>query len=135
MKTLIIFLFILGAHLTFGQEYTDTIYYKTGMVRSGQIFKETKNSIKYNYLGKNGRIITTTARKSMLNKFTVGDENSSVASNFVSDKQSLVNSGRSEEELKSERRAVAGVGVGFLIVIIAVPVTIFVGIMAILNAF
>ena len=136
MKTLVIAFFLISAHLTFGQDYSDTIYYKTGMVRSGQIFRETKNTIKYNYVGNNGRVITMTARKSMLNKFTVGDENSSVASNFESaNKSSLVETGNSSSNPNSNAAvAVVAVGGGIIAVVVGVGVSVVVVFVALLNS-
>lgn len=85
MKFLIALFFLIGSTTSFGQsEYTDTVYYKTGMIRAGIIFKESKTAIRYSYLNNRGKVMTANARKSMLNKYTVGDKDNSVATDFTS---------------------------------------------------
>lgn len=97
MKFLIALGFLIVTSLSFGQkEYTDTIYYKTGLIRAGIIWKESNSSIRYNYLNNRGKVMTATVRKSMLNKYTIGDKQNSVATDFTSNNQSTVveNGGR-----------------------------------------
>lgn len=71
MKILLAFSILICSNFSFGQDYTDTIVYKTGVVRLGQVFQEGNTSIKYNYIGESGRIMTTTARYSMLESYMV----------------------------------------------------------------
>jgi hypothetical protein len=84
MKVLILFIFLIGADFIYSQDLTDTIYYKSGIVRAGIIYKENKHSIKYKYRNDNGKIRKTLVRKMFLNCYTVGDKQNSVASNYTS---------------------------------------------------
>ena len=118
MKFLIAFSFLIISTISFSQsEYTDTIYYKTGLIRAGVIFKESKTAIRYNYSNAKGKVMTTFARKSMLNKYTVGDKVNSVATDFTSTNLSptVQSGGDPNNERKSNSAAplvVGGVIVG-----------------------
>ncbi|MFT6982638.1 MAG: hypothetical protein ACJAUD_001405 [Crocinitomicaceae bacterium] len=68
MKFLTAIFFLIGSATSFSQsEYTDTVYYKTGMIRAGIIFKESKTANRYNYSNNRSKVMTSRARKSMLN--------------------------------------------------------------------
>lgn len=126
MKNLIIILFLFAAHLTFGQNFTDTIYFKSGEVRPVQIWKESNTSIKFNYSYRGGKTKTAVARKSMINKFTIGDKANSVASDYESTRQRST-----EKTVTTTEDKVAG-GV-FVAVLIAVPTALLITLIAILN--
>lgn len=128
MKNLLIILFLFIAHLTFSQEFTDTIYFKSGEVRAVKIWKESKGSIKYNYSYRGGKTKTAVARKAMINRFTIGDKKNSVASDYESTRQ------RSTErtETTSGDKAIGG---AFVAVLIATPVAIVVVVMVALGIF
>tara|TARA_B110000908_G_scaffold148091_1_gene180328 strand:- start:3 stop:419 length:417 start_codon:yes stop_codon:yes gene_type:complete len=105
MKLLIALFFLIGSTASFSQsEYTDTIYYKTGFIRAGVIFKESKTAIRYNYLNAKGKVMTTSARKSMLNKYTVGDKENSVAVDFTSPNLSSTMQSGGDSNTNNERK-------------------------------
>lgn len=105
MKLLVALFFLIGSTASFSQsEYTDTIYYKTGFIRAGVIFKESKTAIRYNYLNAKGKVMTTSARKSMLNKYTVGDKENSVAVDFTSPNLSSTMQSGGDSNTNNERK-------------------------------
>ncbi|MFT6502054.1 MAG: hypothetical protein ACJASQ_002179 [Crocinitomicaceae bacterium] len=135
MKFLIVLFILIGSTTSFSQsEYTDTVYYKTGMIRAGIIFKETNTAIRYNYLNNRGKVMTSSARKSMLNKYTVGDKENSVATDFTSTNLSTtVQSGGDSNPSNQNNTKVRGgagaaiiggglaaLGIGFLVTLNAI---------------
>ena len=126
MKFLIALFLLIGSTTSFSQsEYTDTIYYKTGMIRAGIIFKESNTAIRYNYLNNRGKVITTSARKSMLNKYTIGDKENSVATDFTSNNLSSTVQSGGDSNPNNERKGnragplvVGGVIVGVTAVLV-----------------
>ena len=71
MKFTLALLFVITTSISFGQGYTDTLSYKTGMIRAGQIIKVTNTTIKYKYMGETGKEMTTMVRFSLLSWYTM----------------------------------------------------------------
>jgi len=120
MKFLIALSIIISSSFSFGQNNTDTIYYKSGMVRAGHIYKESKIAIRYTYLSDNGKVKTSSVRKSFLNKYTIGDKHNSVATDFTSKNQSTTIKEAEKHQNKSSVApiAFAAVGVGVLATVV-----------------
>lgn len=78
---------MIGASFTYAQDYPDTIYYESGLIRAGKIFDEDILYIKYLYLHKSGKEKTKVANKAGLIKYTIGDQSSSRFSNYTSKKR------------------------------------------------
>jgi len=82
MKFLIAFSFIVVVKMSFAQEYSDTIYYKSGTVRSAEIISEGNRSIKYSYISATGRIMKTSARITMLEWYSIDGVRNSLEPEF-----------------------------------------------------
>ena len=130
MKFLIALSFIITTSISFGQDYSDTIYYKNGMVRAGYIYQESNSSIKYYYLKDNGKEVSSMARKSLLQAYTVGDKQNSVATDFTSPSMSgsTVSTGVAETE-NDPKKVITRVAV-VLGVALIVPITLLIGLLA-----
>ena len=116
MRLSILFCFLLGTGFLYSQDYTDTIYYKNGRVDAGLIYKETKNAIKYKYKNKKALV-----RKTFLNKYTIGDEQNSVASNWtspnpVTEQNEIERQERRKNRKKENRKARVAFGAAFGVV-------------------
>ena len=83
MKNLLIICLLFCANSVFSQEYTDTIYYKSGLVRYGSIIKDTDAMIKYRYENDMGRVMTTSVRKGMVKDYTIGDQPGDMGESFT----------------------------------------------------
>lgn len=84
MKALLIIFTLIITSNSFGQDYIDTIRFKSGMERQTIIIKDTEKSVTYYYKGENGKSRKAIARKSMINSISVGNKRLDVASNFES---------------------------------------------------
>ncbi|MFT6245515.1 MAG: hypothetical protein ACJA0U_002542 [Salibacteraceae bacterium] len=118
MKNLLLFSFLIVASFTYAQDLSDTIYYKSGKVRAGKIYQESRSAIKYEYLNNNNKIRKTFVRKIFLNAYTVGNEQNSIASNYTSPNPvSKEEREERKEDSKVESRNV-GIFAGVLVIAI-----------------
>ncbi len=62
--------------------YTDTVAYKTGLVRIVKIIRLTDTSIKYEYKATSGKSMITSVRFSMLNWYTMNGERDDLLPDF-----------------------------------------------------
>lgn len=119
-NALLLLSLLLLSNLLYSQDFTDTIYYKSGMVRAGIIYKESKGGISYQYLHSNGKVKTAFVRKAMLNAYNVGDERNSVASDWRSSNP-LTDEKR--EQKKQNIKKTKAAGNAFAMIISAAVVT------------
>lgn len=131
MKSFILFSFLIAASLTYSQDLTDTIYYKSGQVRVGRIYQESKSAIKYEYFNDNDKIKKAFTRKIFLNGYTVGDKQNSIASNYTS--PNPVSKEQREEKKEKGKHEAQRVGVGVTGVVIAGGLVIIIGILVLLR--
>lgn len=104
--------------------YNDTIYFKSGEVRVGNIYKETNVGIRYNFVNVDGKISNTMTRKGMLNSYVVGDKESSVASDWES--KNVVDLEQREQSKKNGNMAIVGIIGGIAVAVLAGLVTVLV---------
>ena len=118
MKNLLLLSFLTVVSLTYSQDLTDTIYYKSGQVRAGKIYKESRSAIKYVYLNSNNKIRKTFVRKIFLNAYTVGNEQNSIASNYTS--PNPVSKEEREERKEDSKVEARNVGIFASVIVIAI---------------
>ena len=82
MKFLIVSFFLITTSLSFGQTYTDTVAYKTGMVRAVNIIKISGTSIRYQYKNLSGKSMKASVRFSMLDWYTMDGERDDLLPDF-----------------------------------------------------
>ncbi|NRA13093.1 MAG: hypothetical protein HRT57_14180 [Crocinitomicaceae bacterium] len=82
MKYLITISFLIATGLSFGQGYNDTVAYKTGMIRVGDIIKISGTVIKYEYKSTSGRTMKSSVRVSLLDWYTMDGERDDLLGDF-----------------------------------------------------
>lgn len=82
MKTLVLFITILTSCTLNAQSFNDTIYYKSGEVRTVHIKKEGKNAISYSYVNSNGTILSGRQRKGLIVGYVIVDEDQSIIASY-----------------------------------------------------
>lgn len=83
MKLIVAVSLILSSGLTFGQEQeSDTLVYKTGLIRVGQIVRISNTAIKYEYINDFGRKMKTSVRISMLEWYSMDGEKNELKPEF-----------------------------------------------------
>lgn len=80
MKNLILLLFLCLGTFSFSQEYTDTLHYKSGMIRHVHITKQVGNTIYYDYVNAKGKVISSSVNAGQLKKVqgNVADSNKTI---------------------------------------------------------
>ena len=68
--------------MSFGQDHTDTVAYKTGVVRVGEIVKVSGTIVRYEYRNLSGRIMTSSIRTSKLDWYTIDGERNYLLPDF-----------------------------------------------------
>jgi hypothetical protein len=72
MKYFFLFFVLFICSNSYSQDYPDTLYYKSGMVRYVKITKTVKNTIYYEYVNTKGRIISSQVSKGSLKSLADG---------------------------------------------------------------